>query len=120
MFNLKTGHTFMARNTANVSFYCRESKKNRDGLATIELSLILNNRRCFIQLSRREYPHKFKAQIKGKKRTDLLDYLDGIRTRLNEIATTFLIERQPLTADALKEYFKSGGYIVYTLRPKQR
>lgn len=105
----------MARNTANVSFYCRESKKNRDGLAPIELSLILNNKRCFIQLPRREYPHKFKAQIKGKKRTDLLDYLDGIRTRLNEIATTFLIERQPLTADALKEYFKSGGYIVYTI-----
>ena len=25
----------MVRNTANVSFYCRESKKNKDGMAPI-------------------------------------------------------------------------------------
>lgn len=115
MFNSKNGHTFMDRTTANVSFYCRESKKNRDGLAPIELSLILNKRRCFIQLPRKEYPDKFKAQIKGKKRTDLINYLDGIRTRFNEITTTFLIEGKPLTADSLKEYFKSGGFAIYTI-----
>ena len=94
----------MSRSTANVSFYCRESKKNRDGLAPIEMVIILNTRRCFIQLPRKEYPSQFKAQLKGKKRTDLIDYLDGIRVRLNEIATSFLMEGQPLTADALKAY----------------
>lgn len=105
----------MTRTTANISFYCRESKKNRDGLAPIELSIILNNRRCFIQLPRKEYPHRFKAQTKGRRRTDLIDYLDGVRARLNEIVTSFLIEGQPLTADALKAYFKTGGYVVYTI-----
>ena len=105
----------MSRSTANVSFYCRESKKNRDGLAPIELVIILNTRRCFIQLPRKEYPHQFKAQLRGKKRTDLIEYLDGIRVRLNEIATSFLMEGQPLTADALKAYFKTGGYVVYTI-----
>ena len=105
----------MSRSTANVSFYCRESKKNRDGLAPIELVIILNTRRCFIQLPRKEYPDQFKAQTTGKKRTDLIDYLDGIRVRLNEIATSFLMEGQPLTADALKAYFKTGGYVVYTI-----
>lgn len=105
----------MSRSTANVSFYCRESKKNKDGLAPIELVIILNTRRCFIQLPRKEYPEKFKVQTRGKKRTDLTDYLDAIRTRLNQIATTFLMEGQPLTADALKAYFKTGGYVVYTI-----
>ena len=105
----------MSRSTANVSFYCRESKKNKDGLAPIELVIILNTRRCFIQLPRKEYPSQFKAQLRGKKRTDLIDYLDGIRVRLNEIATSFLMEGQPLTADALKAYFKTGGYVVYTI-----
>ena len=105
----------MSRSTANVSFYCRESKKNRDGLAPVELVIILNTRRCFIQLPRKEYPSQFKAQLRGKKRTDLIDYLDGIRVRLNEIATSFLMEGQPLTADALKAYFKTGGYVVYTI-----
>jgi hypothetical protein len=105
----------MSRSTANVSFYCRESKKNKDGLAPIEMVIILNTRRCFIQLPRKEYPSQFKAQLKGKKRTDLIEYLDGIRVRLNEIATSFLMEGQPLTADALKAYYKTGGYVVYTI-----
>ena len=105
----------MSRSTANVSFYCRESKKNKDGLTPIELVIILNTRRCFIQLPRKEYPSQFKVQLKGKKRTDLIEYLDGIRVRLNEIATSFLMEGQPLTADALKAYFKTGGYAVYTI-----
>ena len=105
----------MSRSTANVSFYCRESKKNRDGLAPIELSIILNNKRCYIQLPRKERPSEFKSQTKGKKRTDLIDYLEGIRVRLNEIITSFLIEGQPLTADALRSYFRTGGFVVYTI-----
>ena len=44
----------MSRSTANVSFYCRESKNNKDGLAPIELVIILNTRRCFIQLPRKD------------------------------------------------------------------
>ena len=75
----------MSRSTANVSFYCRESKKNKDGLAPIELVIILNTRMCFIQLPRKEYPSQFKAQTQGKKRTDLIDYLDGVRARLNQV-----------------------------------
>ena len=105
----------MSRSTANVSFYCRESKKNKDWLAPIEMVIILNTRRCFIQLPRKEYPEKFRAQTSGKKRTDLIEYLDGVRARLNQIVTNFLMEGQPLTADALKAYFKSGGYLVYTI-----
>ena len=105
----------MSRSTANVSFYCRESKKNKDGLAPIELVIILNTRRCFIQLPRKEYPAAFKAQVKGKKRTDLIEYLDGVRARLNQIATTFLMEGRPLTSDALKTYFQTGGYLIYTI-----
>ena len=105
----------MTRSTSNVSFYCRESKKNRDGLAPIELAIILNNKRCYIQLPRKERPSEFKSQTKGKKRTDLIDYLEGIRVRLNEIITSFLIEGQPLTADALRAYFRTGGFVVYTI-----
>lgn len=105
----------MERSTANVSFYCRESKKNKDGLSPIEMSIIINGKRCIIQLPRKEHPRLFKAQTKGKKRTDLTDYLEGIRVRLNEIITGFLIEGQPVTAYALKEYFKNGGYVIYTI-----
>ena len=105
----------MIRNTANVSFYCRESKKNKDGLAPIELSLIINGKRCFIQLPRKEEPAAFKRDVNSKKDNDLKEYLRSVRVRLNEIETAFLRDGQALTAEALKEYYKTGGYIVYTV-----
>ena len=105
----------MVRNTANVSFYCRESKKNKDGLAPIELSLVINGKRCFVQLPRKEEQTAFKREINSKKDNDLKDYLRLIRVRLNEIETTFLRDGEALTAAALKDYFKTGGYVLYTV-----
>ena len=105
----------MIRNTANVSFYCRESKKNKDGLAPIELSLVINGKRCYVQLPRKEDPAVFKRDVNSKKDNDLKDYLRSVRVRLNEIETAFLRDGQALTAEALKEYYKTGGYIVYTV-----
>ena len=77
----------MIRNTANVSFYCRESKKNKDGMAPIELSLVINGKRCYVQLPRKEDPAQFKRALNCKKDNDLKDYLRSIRVRLNEIET---------------------------------
>ena len=105
----------MNRNTANVSFYCRESKKNKDGLAPIELSLVINGKRCYVQLPRKEEPAAFKRDINSKKDNDLKDYLRSIRVRLNEIETTFLRDGEALTAAALRGYFKTGGYVLYTV-----
>ena len=105
----------MIRNTVNVSFYCRESKKNKDGLAPIELSLIINGKRCFIQLPRKEDPATFKQEINCKKDNDLKDYLRSVRDRLNVIETTFLRDGQALTTAALRDFFKTGGYVPYTV-----
>ena len=105
----------MTRNTANVSFYCRESKKNKDGLAPVELSLIINGKRCYVQLPRKEIPAKFKKELRSKKGSDLKDYLSAIRLRLNEIETVFVRDGQALTAESLRAYFKTGGYLLYTV-----
>ena len=105
----------MTRNTANVSFYCRESKKNKDGLAPIELSLVINRKRCYVQLPRKEDPAQFKRELMSKNWSDLKDYLSAIRTRLNEIETIFVRDGQALTAESLRAYFKTGGYVLYTV-----
>ena len=105
----------MDRNTANVSFYCRESKKNKDGLAPVELSLVINKKRCFIQLPRKERPSDFKKALSTKRGNDLKDYLDLVRARLYTIETQLLKEGQPLTAHILKQYFRAGGYEIYTV-----
>ena len=34
----------MTRTTLNVSFYCRKSKEDKDGLAPVELVIIINGR----------------------------------------------------------------------------
>ena len=105
----------MTRNTANVSSYCRESKKNKDGLAPIELSLVINRKRCYVQLPRKEEPAQFKRELMSKNWSDLKDYLSAIRTRLNEIETIFVRDGQALTAESLRAYFKTGGYVLYTV-----
>lgn len=105
----------MEKSTANVSFYCRYSKRNRDGLAPIELSLIINKKRCYIQLPRKEDPDVFKKAVSSKRGSDIRLYLDSVRTRVNEIETILLREGEPLTANTLKEYFQTGGYQVYTV-----
>ena len=105
----------MTRNTANVSFYCRESKKNKDGLAPIELSLVINRKRSYVQLPRKEDPAQFKRELMSKNWSDLKDYLSAVRTRLNEIETIFVRDGQALTAESLRAYFKTGGYVLYTV-----
>ena len=87
----------MNRNAANVSFYCRESKKNKDGTAPIEISLVINGKRCYVQLPRKEAPATFKREINSKKDNDLKDYLRSVRVRLNEIETAFLRDGRSTT-----------------------
>jgi len=99
----------MTRNTANVSFYCRESKKNKDGLALIEMSLIIKGKRCYVQLPRKEAPNAFKREINSKKDNDLKDYPRSIRVRLNEIETAFLRDGQALTAESLRDTSRRAG-----------
>lgn len=106
----------MDRNTSNVSFYCRESKKDRQGLAPIELSIVINKERCFIRLPRKEHPDVFRKALASKKRNDIKDYLDITRTRLNEIETELLRDGLAITPHSLKEYFQNGGNRKYTVK----
>lgn len=105
----------MDRTTSNVSFYCRESKKNKSGLAPIELSIIINQERCFIHLPRRENPQIFRDSLKSRKNNEIKDYLNAVRARLNEIILELLNEGQPVSATILKTYFQHGGIKNYTV-----
>lgn len=106
---------FMDRNTSNVSFYCRESKKDRRGYAPIELSIIINKERCYIRLPRKEKPEEFKTLVNSKKPNDLKAYLDLTRSRLNEIETDLIRSGYAITTYSLKEYFQHGGVKKYTV-----
>ena len=103
------------RTTSSLQFYCRNSKAGKNGLAPVEASLIINQKRVFINLPRKEYPEQFKRLTTTKRNNDLKDYLHEVRTKFNEVQTEMMRANIPLTAESLKDYFKSGGVKPYTL-----
>lgn len=103
------------RTTSSIAFYCRKCKATKTGQAPVELSIIINGQRVFINLPRKEDPNEFKKAITSKRDNDTKRYLHEIRTKLNEIQTDMMRNNIPLTATALKEYFRSGGIKPYTL-----
>lgn len=100
------------RTTLNVSFYCRRSKADRNGQAPVEISLIINGTRKFINMPFKCSPDDFKKKRKPKY---IQDYLDTQRVKVATILSDMATEGIPLTADALRDYFRSGGIRSYTI-----
>lgn len=103
------------RTTSSICFYCRQSKTDKQGLAPIELSLIINGKRVFINLPRKEYPEEFKKALTQKRNNPIKEYLFEVRNKFNEIQTEMLRANIPLSAQTLKDYYKTGGVKPYTL-----
>ena len=97
------------RATHTIKFYCRCSKANKDGLANIEVSLIINQKRVFINLPRKEYPSVFKKAVESKRGNEIKEYLDEVRRKFNTIELDMMRSNLPLTAESVREYFKNGG-----------
>lgn len=104
------------RTTYNISFYCRRCKTDRKGLAPIEISIIINSKRVFIQLQRKEYPDTFKKSLEAKRNNPIKEYLEEVRNQFNQIQLDMMRNNVPLTSDSLKEYFRTGGVKTYTIQ----
>ena len=102
------------RTTSSISFYCRSSKANKKGLSPIEVSLIINQKRVFFNLPRKERPEDFQKLLK-KRSSDLAEYLELYRTKINEVQTELLQRGIAITAPRIREYLKSGGIKTYTI-----
>lgn len=99
----------MKHTTFDISFYCRESKTNRQGLAPIEMSIIINGERCIITLPRKEVPSEFKRACSSKRDNDIKQYLQAVRNKLGAIQTEMMEKDIPLTTSLLRDYFRTGG-----------
>ena len=102
----------MQRSTFSAQVYCRPSKANKKGLSPLEMSIIVNGRRVFLQL-----PYKAKASEFNKRHRpkELQEYVNLMQTRVNEILLDMARNGEAVTAPALKEYLKNGGYKSYTI-----
>ena len=103
------------RQTYSLSFYCRKSKADKKGLAPIELSVIINGNRVFINLQRKEKPETFKKSIESKRSNPVKEYIDEVRNQFNSIQLDMMRNNIPLTAESLKEYYRTGGVKEFTI-----
>lgn len=100
------------KNTSKIQFYARESKKDKDGLVHIEMSININQKRVFINLPMQVEPKKFNSKRQPK---EYEDYIALMRTRVNEILVEMMAHKEPITAERIREYIRSGGYKSYTV-----
>lgn len=103
------------RQTYSLSFYCRKSKADKKGLAPIELSIIINGKRVFINLPRKEYPDIFKKSVETKRNNPIKEYIDEVRNQFNSVQLDMMRNNIPLTSETLKEYYKTGGVKQFTI-----
>lgn len=103
------------RATHTIQLYCRQSKANKQGLANIEASLIINQKRVFINLPRKEYPSTFKKMMESKRGNEIKEYCDEVRRKFNTIELDMMRNNLPLTAESVREYFKNGGVRTFTI-----
>ena len=100
------------RNTFNVAFYCRTSKANKEGLAPIELSISVNNKRLFKNLPFKCKPNDFN---KRKRPQDIERYLDAVKKNINEYTIQMAELGITMTAQNLLDVISTGGVHQYTV-----
>lgn len=97
------------RTTFSVTEYCRASKANKNGESPIELSIIINGKRCFIQLPIRCKATEFKKLIASRKPNPIKDYVIEAHNKLTEIQVDMMKNNIPFTAENLRSYYQNGG-----------
>lgn len=100
------------RTTFNVSFYCRDSKKDRKGLATVEMGINLNGSRVFINIPMKSDPKEFN---KKRRSAEIEEQLSKWRSKVNEVMNDMMDEDLPLTATGIREMLRTGGIKSYTI-----
>ena len=99
----------MSRLSYCLNFYCRASKANRAGESPVELSIIINGKRCFIQLPIRCKASEFNKLLVARKNNPVKEYCEETKSKLGEIQLDMLKNNIPFTADNLREYYRNGG-----------
>ena len=98
------------RTTFSCKCYCRQSKANKEGFSPIEVSIISNGKRVFLQTQYRCNPKDF---AKKRRPAEIDEYCSTLTARVNTILLEMMQNGEPVTADAVKSYLKNGGYKSY-------
>lgn len=103
------------RTTATITFYCRESKVDRNGFAPIEAVITLNGKRSVLSMPRKEKPKIFQRELKKRGENELKEWCDLMRSRLYAVQTELIKQGLPITSSTIRAYAKHGGTKVFRL-----
>lgn len=103
----------MSRTTFAVNYYCRKSKTNKQGLAPVECSIVMNGERVMFNLPMKCNPCDFNRKRKPK---ELEDYLSITRSKLYGVVNQMMMSNIPVTSENIRKYMKTGGVQSYTIR----
>ena len=103
----------MPRTTFSTTYYCRNSKVNKHGVAPLELCININQQRLFVNL-----PVKFAPKDFNKKRrpADIDQLLSEYKIKVNEILSNLIREGLPITASSLRDFLRTGGTKSKTIK----
>lgn len=105
--------------TSSITFYCRKSKANAAGLASIEVCVTMGDERFTSTLPRRCPPDEFRKKIQSRTQNPIKEYTSTIATKIEELKTKCIIEGKKLTKEILRtniQYgFSAHHYIVKDL-----
>lgn len=108
------------KQTFSINFYCRESKKGKNGFSPIEVCVIINGDRIMLTLPRKEDPKQFNTLISQKKNNELKEYLEMFRLKIYEIQKQLIENNIIPNANNIKEYIKTGGIKEYTFEDLEK
>lgn len=104
------------RQTFSCKYYCRETKKNKQGMAPVELSIIVNGERVFVTLPRKMSPSDFKKQVSSRSNNDTKQFLSLYDAKVNNAVTDIVTRNEVVTAQRVKDYMLGNVCHTYTLK----
>lgn len=102
----------MAKSTFNINFYARDSKKDKNGMVHLEMSICVNQKRLFLNLPFIVNPSQYNSKRQPK---EYVDYVSMMRVRVNEILVEMLAHQEPITSERIREYVRTGGFKSYSI-----
>lgn len=103
------------RQTFSCKYYCRDSKKNRQGLSPLELSIIVNGERVFVTLPRKMQPREFDKHLASRSNNETKQFLSLFDARVNNAVTEIVTRNETLSAQRVKDYLLGNVCHKYTL-----
>lgn len=104
------------RQTFAIRYYCRDSKKNKQGVSPIEMSIIINGERVFVSLPRKMQPKEFEKHLSSKVHNETKQFLSLFETKANNAVTEIVTRNENVTAQRVKDYMLGNVCHAHTLK----